>query len=59
VDISSAGSVGAAVEARALADRLVPRDDVAVVAIQFTGTARDATPTVKDSTQVIGGAPAG
>ncbi len=59
VDTSSAASVAAAVEARALADRPVPRDDVAVVAIQFNGTDRAEPFTVSASKQVIGRAPSG
>jgi CHASE3 domain sensor protein len=37
-DTGSADSVAAAIEARALAGRPTPRDDIAIVAIQFHGT---------------------
>ena len=37
-DTSTADSVAAAIEARALAGRPTPRDDIAVVAIEFHGT---------------------
>ncbi len=39
VDTTSPGAVAGAIEARALAGRSQPRDDIAIVAIQFTGVA--------------------
>jgi CHASE3 domain sensor protein len=39
-DVTSASSLAAAIEARALAGRPSPRDDIAVVAIQYNGLAR-------------------
>ena len=45
-DTSTAESVAAAIEGRALSGRPTPRDDIAVVAVQFHGTAtNDAVPT--------------